>query len=367
MPSSYTTNLRLVLPVTGELSGSWGDTVNTGLTSLTDDSIAGTASITMTDTDYTLTIANGAADESRKMFVVLTGTLTAARNVICPANSKLYFVTNNTTGGFAINFKTSTGTSVSVANGSSQALRASSTGVVVGVTQPTGTVSTVSVVSANGLAGTVANPTTTPAITLTTSVTGVLKGNGTTISAATAGTDYLAPPSGTAMLKAASGGALANATAGTDYLAPPSGTAMLKAASGGALANAVAETDYVTPTGAGTLTHKTLTTPVVNGYTEGVTVANSTTTYTFGTNAVFLITLTGNVTYTFPTAAAGTSFVLYQLQDATGSRTATWPGTVKWPSATAPTLTSTASKADKFVFTCFDGANWVGAVAGQNY
>lgn len=48
-----------------------------------------------------------------------------------------------------------------------------------------GTVTSVSVVSANGLAGTVANPTTTPAITLSTTVTGVLQGNGTTISAAT--------------------------------------------------------------------------------------------------------------------------------------------------------------------------------------
>jgi|SRR5581483_47276 len=54
-------------------------------------------------------------------------------------------------------------------------------------------VTTVSVVSANGFAGTVANATTTPAITVSTSVTGVLKGNGTAISAATAGTDYMAP------------------------------------------------------------------------------------------------------------------------------------------------------------------------------
>lgn len=56
-----------------------------------------------------------------------------------------------------------------------------------------GSVTTVSVVSANGLAGAVANPTTTPAITLTTTVTGLLKGNGTAISAATADTDYLTP------------------------------------------------------------------------------------------------------------------------------------------------------------------------------
>ena len=56
-----------------------------------------------------------------------------------------------------------------------------------------GTVSQVSVVSANGFAGTVANDTTTPAITLSTTITGILKGNGTAVSAAIAGTDYQAP------------------------------------------------------------------------------------------------------------------------------------------------------------------------------
>jgi len=56
-----------------------------------------------------------------------------------------------------------------------------------------GTVTTLSVVSANGLAWSVANATTTPAITLTTSITGLLKGNGTAISAASAWTDYLTP------------------------------------------------------------------------------------------------------------------------------------------------------------------------------
>lgn len=84
--------------------------------------------------------------------------------------------------------------------------------------------------------------------------TGVLKASSGVIAAATAGTDYLEPPSGTAILKANSGGALANATAGTDYLVPPSGTAILKANSGGALANASAGTDYVAPGTATTFT-----------------------------------------------------------------------------------------------------------------
>lgn len=57
----------------------------------------------------------------------------------------------------------------------------------------TGTVTTVSVVSTNGFAGSVANATTTPAITISTTITGMIKGNGTAISAASAGTDYVAP------------------------------------------------------------------------------------------------------------------------------------------------------------------------------
>lgn len=57
-------------------------------------------------------------------------------------------------------------------------------------TSASGTVTSVSVVSANGLAGTVATATSTPAITLSTTITGLLKGNGTAISAAVSGTDY---------------------------------------------------------------------------------------------------------------------------------------------------------------------------------
>ena len=58
-----------------------------------------------------------------------------------------------------------------------------------------GTVTNTSVVNANGFSGTVATSSTTPAITLKTTVNGLLKGNSTTgvVSAATAGTDYLAP------------------------------------------------------------------------------------------------------------------------------------------------------------------------------
>ncbi len=74
-----------------------------------------------------------------------------------------------------------------------QFLQSNGASVPTWATGATGTVTSASVVSANGFAGTVATSTTTPAITLTTSITGVIKGNGTALSAATAGTDYLAP------------------------------------------------------------------------------------------------------------------------------------------------------------------------------
>ena len=118
MPSSYTSSLRLVLPVTGELTGTWGDTVNNGLTELVEDAIAGTAAITMTDANLTLSTANEAADQARCMFIALSGGgLSATRDVICPSVSKLYVVLNDTTGGQAIRFKTSAGTGITIPNG----------------------------------------------------------------------------------------------------------------------------------------------------------------------------------------------------------------------------------------------------------
>jgi hypothetical protein len=112
----------------------------------------------------------------------------------------------------------------------------------------------------------------------------------------------------------------------------------------------------------------TLTNPTITNYTETTYTANSSTAITLdlANGTLQIITLTGNCVYTFPTATAGKSFTLFQKQDATGSRTVTWPASVKWPSSTTPTITSTASKGDKFVFTA-DGTYWWGSVAGQNY
>lgn len=130
-----------------------------------------------------------------------------------------------------------------------------------------------------------------------------------------------------------------------------------------------AGTGDVTLAGAQTLTNKTIEAGTfTNGYTEEVATANTSTAYTIdlANGSVQILTLTGNCTFTFPTATAGKSFIMLLKQDATGSRTVTWPAAVKWPSGTAPTITSTASKLDKYIFTA-DGTNWYGSDAGKNY
>lgn len=96
-----------------------------------------------------------------------------------------------------------------------------------------GTVTSASVVTANGFGGIVANATSTPAITLTTSVTGLLKGNGTAISSATAGTDYLTPAGSGAGLTALTAANISAGTAGIDV----TGNAATVTSINGALSN----------------------------------------------------------------------------------------------------------------------------------
>jgi len=76
--------------------------------------------------------------------------------------------------------------------------------------------------------------------------------------------------------------------------------------------------------------------------------------------------LGGNRTLALSNSAAGKVFILRLLQDGTGSRTVTWFGTIKWAGGSAPTLTTTASKADTFGFICTSTDNYDAYIVGQN-
>jgi hypothetical protein len=95
MTTAYTSLLGLALPVTGELSGTWGDTVNNSITSLIDSAIAGTTTLS-SDTDVTLTTTTGAANTSREAILLWTAGGSVTRNITAPAQSKVYMVINAT-------------------------------------------------------------------------------------------------------------------------------------------------------------------------------------------------------------------------------------------------------------------------------
>lgn len=159
----------------------------------------------------------------------------------------------------------------------------------------TGVTSAVSVASANGFAGTSSGGT-TPALTISTSVSGVAKGNGTALSAATAGTDFVAP------------GTATNFTAQQYF-----GNATLSDAA------------------------------------TIVWAANTAQTATF----TFVST---NRTMGAPTGLVNGAFYALAVIQNGGSNTLTWNSVFKWTGGVAPTLSTAASAKDYFVFRS-DGTN----------
>ena len=136
MPSTYSTNLRFELMATGEKSGTWGTISNTNIGTLIEQAISGVASVTHDDSaSYSLTTGNGTSDEARNAVVVVTGTLTAARNLVVPSVDKLYVIKNSTSGGFNITVKTSAGTGVVVENGNTKVVFCDATNVEEAITE----------------------------------------------------------------------------------------------------------------------------------------------------------------------------------------------------------------------------------------
>ena len=102
MTTQATSLLGLALPVTGELSGTWGDTVNTAITELLDSAVAGTTTLS-TDTDVTLTTTTLAANQARQAILLWTASNGATtRNITAPAQSKAYAVINAGTGSIVL-------------------------------------------------------------------------------------------------------------------------------------------------------------------------------------------------------------------------------------------------------------------------
>jgi len=118
MASSYSTDLKLELMVTGENSGTWGDKTNTNL-NLIQQAIAGYEAIDVASADVTLVMTNATISNARNMVLNLTGTLAGTRVVNVPDGiEKTYIVADNTTrSGNTLTIKTVSGTGVAIPEG----------------------------------------------------------------------------------------------------------------------------------------------------------------------------------------------------------------------------------------------------------
>ena len=118
MPSSFSTDLKLELMVTGENAGTWGDKTNTNL-NLLQQAIAGYQDISIAGGAQTtaLTMDNATISNARNAVIKLTGTITGNQIVTVPDGiEKTYIVQNGTVGVFTVQFKTASGTGVTFAS-----------------------------------------------------------------------------------------------------------------------------------------------------------------------------------------------------------------------------------------------------------
>lgn len=402
MTTGATGQLGLALPVQGELSGTWGDTVNNGITQYTNIAIAGTltltgdGAVTLTNTTGDATASNitsslsGAGTVTAQFAIVqITGTLTTTKVVTFGSAgsapySKTFMVVNAATGG-TVTFKAYGQTGVSIAVGESVWVYYNGTDIV----KIAGTVGTGVNSFSAGTTGFTPSTGTTGAVTLAgtlatanggTNLTSFTSGGAvyaTSTSALTTGT-LPTTAGGTALTSFTSGGALyatstSALTTGTLPVAS-GGTGITSFGTGvatwlGTPSSANLAAAVTGETGSGALVFGTapaLGNPTVTNYVETAYSANSSTAITLdlANGTVQNITLTGSPTITMPTAALGKSFILY-LRTGSGSYSVTW-STVKWAGGTAPTVTSTASRMDIYSFFA-DNSNWYGVTVAQNY
>ena len=186
MASTYS-DLKIELIGTGEQTGTWGTTTNNNFSVAIGEAITGSADVAFSSADVTVTLTDtNAAQTARNLRLNLTGTSGGARNLILGSGcqiEKLYLVNNGLAD--AVTVKNTSGSGIAVPAGKSMFVFNNGTNVVDAITHLSSLTLTTALPVASGGSG---------AATLT----GVIKGNGTSaFTAATAGTDYVAPGTAT--------------------------------------------------------------------------------------------------------------------------------------------------------------------------
>ena len=257
MATSYTT-LGLAKPGAGELSGTWGTTINNELTDLVNEAVSGYVSVAMSDADYTTFssdgFTNGASANARNAAIKMTGTLTGNKNVQVPAVEKVYIFINGTGGGFAITVKTPSGSGIAIPNGKAALLLCDGVNVVEALTNITSNATmggTLGVTGATSLAATTVSTTlgVTGNVTVNTDKLVVTASSGDTTSAGTVkGVNFTGSPTVVVNSSGAINGAtmkthigkriISTATAATTYTLPDAASTGVAAGSTWGIVNA---------------------------------------------------------------------------------------------------------------------------------
>ena len=124
MASSYVNDLRLEEIGSGEQSGTWGDTTNTNLELIAEGLSYGTEAITTNANTHTSTVADGATDPARSMYIEYTGTLDSACTITIAPNtlSRMHFIENGTSGSQNIIIKQGSGATITIPPGDTKAV-----------------------------------------------------------------------------------------------------------------------------------------------------------------------------------------------------------------------------------------------------
>ncbi len=362
--ATYVNNLRLKEITTGDESGTWGTSTNTNLELIADAFGYSTESLA-SDADATITMADGAADGIRALYVKITSgvSLTATRTVTIAPNtvSKVWIIENATTGSQSITIAQGSGATVTIANGNKAMVYSDGAGAGAAVVLANPTAATVNL--ATGVTGTlpIANggtgTTSTTFANLTTNVTG-------TLPVANGGTGITSFGTGVATAL----GTAINTTGG--YVTQSGTLAANNVLLGGGSGTAVSSSSLLATSAA--VTSGTYIKAI--GYADTVVALGNTGTainLDVVSGGVFTATLTGNATITlrYPVSSGASSFTLILSNDGTASRTVAWSGgTFKFPGGAASlSRTTTANAIDVWVFFTPDGGTtWYGSIPMKN-
>lgn len=328
--ATYVNNLRLKEIATGDESGTWGTSTNTNLELIADSLGYNTQASFGSDGNATTTVADGAADPARALYFKVTSgaTLSTTRELTIAPNtlSRLMWIENATTGSQTITIKQGSGGTVNIGTGETKIVYLDGAGAGAAVVDALANFN----------------------LSLTSQVTGTLPvangGTGIT-SFGTGVATWIGTPSSANLASAVTdetgSGALVFGTAPTI-----TGMTLAGAVTGAdQTVSAINLKDYAEVTNAlGSVSGST---------TIDLTAGNSVT-----------ATTGGAITWTFsnPTASDELCGFVLKLVNG-GSATQTWPTSVDWPAATAPTLTTSGTDVLVFI-TCDGGTIWYGFTAG---